>query len=153
MSTIKRYIAIAIVTASLVVGPAKTWAQDALKAPLSYSLRDYGVVLSTALLGGLVGWYAKVRRGEIKAFSLITLIGELCTSAFAGLIAFWLCEWAKFPPLLTAALVGISGHAGTAAIARLEKLAEQRMGMALAQSTTASTVTASASADPETPNT
>jgi hypothetical protein len=47
------------------------------------------------------------------------------TSAFAGLITFWLCEWAVVHPLLTAALVGISGHMGSRAIFKLERLAER----------------------------
>lgn len=142
---LKRRIAVIAIAATLLADPVKAWAQESLKAPLSYSLREYGFVLSTALLGGLVGWYAKVRRGEIAAYSLVTLIGELCTSAFAGLLAFWLCEWVGMSPLFTAAIVGISGHAGTTAIARLEKLAEkmveQRLGATANPSTPAATPT------------
>lgn len=108
------------------LAPAISSAQDVLKDPLRYSLRDYGLILAVALLGGLVSWYAKVRRGEIPGYSVMQLIGELATSAFAGLIAFWLCEWANFPQLLTAAMVAISGHMGTAAIKQFEKLAERK---------------------------
>lgn len=108
------------------LAPAISSAQDVLKDPLRYSLRDYGLILAVALLGGLVSWYAKVRRGEIPGYSVMQLIGELATSAFAGLIAFWLCEWANFPQLLTVAIVAISGHMGTAAIKQFEKLAERK---------------------------
>jgi hypothetical protein len=107
------------------MGPAI--AQTPPKTPLQYSLSEYGLMLSVALLGGLVSWFAKVRSGEIGKFSLTHLIGELATSAFAGLLAFWICEWGGFPQLLTAAIVGISGHAGTAAIQNLEKMAERRL--------------------------
>lgn len=108
--------------------PVMAQAQDVLKAPFNYSLRDYGLILATAVLGGLVGWFAKVRRKEAPAWGVHQMIGELATSAFAGLLAFWICEWANFPQLLTLSLVGISGHAGTAAIQRFERLAEQKFG-------------------------
>lgn len=96
------------------------------KSPLDYSVRQYGFMLAVAVLGGLVSWWAKVRRGEAAAWNVMQLIGELCTSAFAGLLAFWLCEWSGAPPLLTAAMVGISGHMGTRAIAALEEIAQRR---------------------------
>ncbi|WP_236640481.1 phage holin family protein, partial [Tepidimonas charontis] len=60
--------------------------------------------------------------------NLFELIGELATSAFAGLITFWLCEAAQFKPLITAALVGISGHMGSRAIFQLERWAQARFG-------------------------
>nr|WP_316642891.1 phage holin family protein [uncultured Roseateles sp.] len=96
------------------------------KDPLAYPLKQYGFVLGIALLGGLVGWYAKVRKGEVLPWNLMQLIGELCTSAFAGLLAFWLCELGNAPALLTASIVGISGHMGTRAIQTLENFVERR---------------------------
>lgn len=106
--------------------PAAVWAQVKLKDPLDYSLRTYGLMLGVALLGGFVSWYAKVRKGDLPAWSLNHLVGELATSALAGLLCFWLCEWAGFQPLLTAALTGIAGHAGTRAIAAFEEWAAKR---------------------------
>lgn len=117
---------IAVILCLHMLAPAISSAQDVLKDPLRYSLRDYGLILAVALLGGLVSWYAKVRRGEIPGYSVMQLIGELATSAFAGLISFWLCEWAGFPQLLTVAMVAISGHMGTAAIQQFEKFAARR---------------------------
>jgi hypothetical protein len=96
------------------------------KDPLSYPLKQYGFVLAMALLGGLVGWYAKVRKGEAQAWNLTQLIGELSTSAFAGLLCFWLCELSGAPPLLAACLVGVAGHMGTRAIATFEAFAMRR---------------------------
>ena len=55
-------------------------------------------------------------------------ISAAATSAFAGLITFWLCEAAQFNPLVTAALVGISGHMGSQAIYQLERWAQTRLG-------------------------
>ena len=103
------------------------WAQA--KDPLGYPLKQYGLMLGIALLGGLVSWFAKIRRGELAAWNVMHLVGELSTSAFAGLIAFWICEWAAFSPVLTASLVGIAGHMGTRAIAAFEEFAQRRWGL------------------------
>jgi len=100
--------------------------EAAIKDPLNYPLKQYGFMLATALLGGLVSWYAKVRKGEISAWNVMQLIGELCTSAFAGLVAFWVCEYLNSPPLLTASLVGMAGHMGTRAIQTFEQFAQRR---------------------------
>jgi hypothetical protein len=103
--------------------PMAVWAQESAKAknPLDYSLSQYGLMLGVALLGGIVGWWGKVRKGELPAWSIHHLIGELVTSAFAGLLCFWLCELSSAPPLLTAALTGISGHMGARALTMFEE--------------------------------
>jgi hypothetical protein len=117
---------VALYACLCLLGPAM--AETPVKDPLNYPLRQYGFVLLTALLGGLVSWYAKVRKGEVAAWNLSQLIGELCTSAFAGLLAFWICEWMSTPAILTPALVGISGHMGTRAIQAFEDMARRRYG-------------------------
>jgi hypothetical protein len=100
--------------------------------PLDYSLKEYGFVLLMALFGGAVSWYAKVRAGYLSAGSLIHLVGELTTSAFAGLLAFYVCEWLVLNKLLTAALVAVAGHMGTRAVQAAEgwlmKAAERKFG-------------------------
>ncbi|MEP6587519.1 MAG: phage holin family protein [Polaromonas sp.] len=113
--------------------PLAAQAQSVIKTPLSYSLQEYGVVLATAVLGGLASWYMKVRKGELQVWNLAALIGELCVSAFAGLLAFWLCEYFNLNPLLTPAIVGMAGHAGAKGIVWLEaigqKVLEKRLGI------------------------
>lgn len=111
----------------ILLGPLMARADT--KGPLDYSLKQYGLTLAIALLGGLVSWLAKVRKGEASAWNVMQLVGELCTSAFAGLMAFWLCEWSGAPPLLSAALTGIAGHMGTRAIATFEEFAAKRFGV------------------------
>lgn len=106
--------------------PIAVMAQANARSPLDISLKQYGLVLGAAILGGLVAWYNKVRAGVIPTWSINHLIGELCTSAFAGLLCFWICEWAGFPLLLTAPLTGIVGHMGTRGISMLEQWAAQR---------------------------
>lgn len=58
----------------------------------------------------------KLQQGHVRAFNFVEFIGEIVTSAFAGVITFWLCENAHMSPLLTAAFVGVSGHMGSRAI-------------------------------------
>lgn len=96
--------------------------------PLETPLKQYGFMLAIALLGGLVSWVAKVRRGEASPWNIMQLTGELATSAFAGLICFWLCQWGNVPGPLMACLVGVAGHMGTRAIVLFEQWAEKRWG-------------------------
>lgn len=96
--------------------------------PLELPLKQYALVLAVALLGGIVSFYAKVRNGSVAAWNLFHLIGEMATSAFAGLLAFWLCSYMDAPQLLTIAVVGISGHMGARAIAFFEHWAQKRFG-------------------------
>jgi hypothetical protein len=55
----------------------------------------------------------------------MSLVGELSTSALAGLLAFYVCEWAEVAPVLTAAFVGVAGHMGTRGIAVLETILQR----------------------------
>ena len=97
------------------------------KDPSTYGLITYLWVTGLAAWGGLVNFYRKVKSGETRAFNVVELIGELATSAFAGLITFWLCEAAQIDPLVSAALVGISGHMGSQALYRFERWAQKRL--------------------------
>ncbi len=109
------------------LGPAISWAQaNAPRDPLSYPVRTYGLMLGLAIFGGLVSFYSKVRRGEVEALSLMHLVGEIATSAFAGLLVFYLCEYLKIDQMLTAPLVGISGHMGAKVITLIEDEAKRR---------------------------
>lgn len=110
------------------LAPAVSMAgDDKTKNPLDYSLSQYGLILGIALLGGVASFAAKVRRGDISAWSINYLIGELATSALSGLLCFWICEWAGFPPLLTAAMTGIFGHMGPKGMTLLEDWGKARL--------------------------
>lgn len=97
-------------------------AQEVHKNPLSYSLREYGLILAIAMLGGFVRWYNAVRRGESAAYDLRILVGELFTSAFIGILTFWACEAFDVQPLVTAALAGMAGHAGVSGLLWAERV-------------------------------
>lgn len=96
------------------------------KDPTNYSWITYGWVLLLAAFGGTVNFARKMREGHTRAVNITEFIGEIITSGFAGLLTFWLCEWQNISPLLTAILVGISGHMGSRAIFGMEKMAERR---------------------------
>lgn len=104
-------------------------AQDRMKSPFDYSIRQYMMILGFAMLGGAVSWYNKVRAGIIPKWSVNHLVGELCTSAFSGLIGFLIFDSMNFPEGLTAALAGVCGHMGTRAIGAFEKHFERKLGV------------------------
>ena len=116
------------------LAPIQAFAQNtppSLKDPLNYPLRQYGFILAVAMLGGFVSWWAKVRKGDITGASVSALIGELTTSSFAGLLAFWGCEYFSLHPLLTAAVAGLAGHAGGSGVAWIEAIAKRKAEKAL----------------------
>lgn len=98
------------------------------KDPTSYAFVTYFWVIFLSTVGGFVSFYHKVKRGLASPFSITELVGELITSGFAGLLTFWLCEAGSINPLLTAVLVGISGHMGARAIFMIEKWMEHKFG-------------------------
>jgi hypothetical protein len=114
-----------ILIAAWLMMPALASAAAVIKDPMSYPVSQYGFMLALSLLGGFVSWYAKVKRGELVASNLMSLVGELSTSALAGLLAFYVCEWAEVAPVLTAAFVGVAGHMGTRGIAVLETILQR----------------------------
>lgn len=96
------------------------------KDPTTYSLITYGWVLLLSAWGGAVSFWRKIKSGKARPFNIMEFVGELFTSAFAGVLTFWLCQAANIDGLVTAALVGISGHMGSRAIAQVELWAANR---------------------------
>jgi hypothetical protein len=100
------------------------------KDPTNYSFVTYGWVMILSVWGGLVSFLRKQKAGKVRAFNITEFLGELMTSALAGLITFWLCEWSNTSPLLSAALIAISGHMGSRALFQFEAWAESKFGVA-----------------------
>lgn len=96
------------------------------KDPTTYSWITYSWVALLSAWGGAVSFIRKRQAGMIRPFNIVEFIGELFTSALAGIITFWLCEWSGVDPLVTAALVAISGHMGSRALFQFEKWAETK---------------------------
>ncbi len=99
------------------------------KDPANYPVVTYAWVMALASWGGIVNFLRKRKDGLVRPFNFTELVGEIFTSAFVGVLTFWLCEWSVIPPLMTAALVGISGHMGSRAIFGLEQIFETKFGV------------------------
>jgi uncharacterized membrane protein len=126
-------ILITLVLCLYLLMPIAVQAQTTMRNPLSYSLAEYGLMLGVAIAGGVVAWIRKVRAGEYPAWSLGQLVGEMCISAFAGLLTFWGCEWMQVPQILTASMAGIAGLASSKflsiAEAAAQRVVEKRLGV------------------------
>lgn len=96
------------------------------KDPTTYAALTYLWVILLSAWGGVVSFYAKFKRGEVRACNFIELTGEIVTAGFAGVLTFWFAEAANLNPLITAALVGISGHMGSRAIYAMELWATKK---------------------------
>lgn len=96
------------------------------QSPETIALITYFWVILIASLGGFVSFMRKVKSGHARAWNFAEFVGEIATSAFAGILTYWLCEWSGFQPLLTAAMVGISGHMGSRAVFLIEKFVESK---------------------------
>lgn len=117
-----------VLFAALAAGVA--WASGE-RNPFDYSVITYLWVLAVSGLGGLVNFHRKMREGQTRAFNVTEFLGELVTSAFAGLLTFWLCESANIDRLVAAVMIAVSGHMGSRAIFGLEKWMEVRTAGAI----------------------
>lgn len=95
------------------------------KDPLSYALLTYAWVFGLSVFSGVAAYIRKVKAGIISRFSFNELLGEMLISAFVGVVTFYLCEYAKLPPVLSAALIGIASHMGSRAIFIFETAADR----------------------------
>lgn len=98
------------------------------KSPETYSLVTYAWVIGLAAWGGITNHLARVKAGKRDAFSIVELIGEMATSGFAGVLAFYACEASGIGALYAAVIVGISGHMGGRALYLMEEIIKHRLG-------------------------
>ena len=122
----------AIIAFALMLSTASVSARDD-KNPLDYPIKYWLFPLLMALLGGLASWYNKVKKRELSATNLFSLMGEFVVSALAGLMAFLVCDWLNMPIGITGAISGLAGHAGTKALSLgevvLQRWIESRAGV------------------------
>lgn len=98
-------------------------AAEAAKDPLSFGLLTYCWVIVLSAWGGTVRFIRKVRAGDMSLKqAAFTLIGEVVTSSFAGVVTFYLAQATGISGLWTAVVVGIAGHMGGRALEPLEAL-------------------------------
>ncbi len=79
--------------------------------------------------GGAVSFWRKRQDGRARPFNIAELIGDMCTSGFAGVMTYLVCSYLKLDPLLTAATVGMAGHMGSKTINAIEKWLDRRNPM------------------------
>ena len=94
----------------------------------AYGWATWAWVIGLSFWGGVVHYIRKVREGISERFNLSEFLGDLLTSAFAGVVTFYGCDAAGFSGPLTAALVGVSGHMGSRAIFLFERWVTSRVG-------------------------
>ncbi len=93
------------------------------KTPLDYPMLQYFLVVLLSSIGGLVSILQEFvdQIGKCWKCAIARAIVSIATSGFCGVLAFWLCESGEFKPLVTAFVVGISGHMGGRALTMIEK--------------------------------
>jgi NhaP-type Na+/H+ or K+/H+ antiporter len=96
------------------------------KTPLQYEWLTYAWVVALSAWGGVASYVRKIKDGKTR-FSVSELVGEVCISAFVGVVTFFICESAQFNQVIAAAFIGISGHMGSRAIFLAEKWFETRV--------------------------
>lgn len=95
------------------------------RSPFDYEILTYLWVMTWAAFGGAVNFIRKIREGAVRAFNLTEFIGEIVTSAFVGLLTFYLTEWSEMDKLLSAVMIAVSGHMGSRAIFLLEQVVQR----------------------------
>jgi len=94
------------------------------KDPLNYAVLTYVWIIGLSFWGGVSGYVRKLKQGH-RNFSIAELVGEICISGFVGIVTFFICEAADIPPVLSAAIIGISSHMGSRAILMSERILER----------------------------
>jgi hypothetical protein len=93
---------------------------------------NWGHVWTGLWVGGLSAWggvsnfLRKRMYGQARPFNLAELFGEMCISSFAGVVTYLLATAGGINDLVVAALVGISGHAGSRAVFGIEKALDKK---------------------------
>jgi hypothetical protein len=77
-----------------------------------------------AMIGGAVSFYQKVKKKAARWMNIGELVGEMATSAFAGLVTGFLFDGLGANPMVTFAAVGVAGHAGGRALFWIEQKAQ-----------------------------
>jgi hypothetical protein len=95
------------------------------RSPEELAIISYIWVFVLAMFGGAVSYLRKLKNG--RKWKVTDFLIEITTAAFAGLITFFICNWAGIDTSLSAALTGISGHFSSKAITLFGKLFDKVM--------------------------
>jgi len=92
-----------------------------------YDLYTWLWVAALSLWGGTANFFRKLKAGAVRPFNFVEFIGEIFISGFVGVLTFFFCEAAKISPLVSAALIAISGHMGSRALFLFEQMWANRL--------------------------
>jgi len=106
--------------------PAICLAED-MKSPEFYSFTTYLWVMTLAATGGLISYLDKLGRRKITRYKTLRLLQEIVVAMFTGTVVFFICEWANFSQLITAACVAVAGHMGNRGLLFLETIIQRRL--------------------------
>ena len=79
--------------------------------------------LVLSLWAGVVQYVQRVREGETWCPKALLMDLVICT--FAGMLTYFLCEWANIHGPLAAVLIAVSAHMGTKAIGSMVALRDK----------------------------
>ena len=97
------------------------------KDPANWAAATWILALSMAIGGGLINWYARIKRGHSRAFNFIELVGEIFTSGLVGLGIFMLLSSWDHPAGACPAAAGVSGHMATRLLFAVERAIERQL--------------------------
>lgn len=92
------------------------------KGPFSYPPLTYLWVIGVASFAGVVRYL-----NHMETFSVQRFLIDVLSSAFTGLVTFWLCEWTNITGPMSAVLIAISGLLGSRAWGEFENLYRLRL--------------------------
>lgn len=92
------------------------------KDPTTWNAATWSLSIIMGMSGGLVNWYARMKRQNSRAFSILELIGETFTSGFVGVCSFMFLISVDQPMVLCAAAAGVSGSMATRLLSAVEKV-------------------------------
>jgi hypothetical protein len=97
------------------------------KDPTTWTAATWALAVLMAFGGGIVNWYAKLKRGHVRAFNVVELFGEIFASGIVGLGTFMGLAGIDQPLGVCAAGAGIAGHMGTRLLFALERAIETKI--------------------------
>lgn len=98
------------------------------KDPANYSLITYAWMIGLAVWGGMVRYFQRINAGH-DCFRWFAFGGEIIASGFFGIITFYLAKSADIDSLVTAAMVGVSGHMGVTINYYVRQFVQRRLGI------------------------
>lgn len=97
------------------------------KDPTTWTASIWVLALTMGTIGGVVNWYARIKRGHTRAFNIVELLGEIFTSGFVGLLVFMGLAGLEQPLGVCGAAAGVSGHMATRLLFVFERAIERRI--------------------------